>query len=481
MALAERPTREGAVAAAPVVVLDRSSPTPLAAQLADALRAAARTGRLRVGERVPATRVLAAELGVSRTVTAAAYDQLTAEGWLGTRAGSGTYVLAAPPDAGEQPPVPSSTQESRTTVDPEADLRAGTPCLEVLDRAAWRRAWRRAGDRPPAHGPEHAGLPGFRAAVADLLLRHRGLRSAADAVLATAGTTDGLAEVLAVLRARAGRPLRVAVEDPGYRRAVAVARAHGDVVLGVGVDADGLRVDDVPAGVDVVFTTPAHQFPLGGRLTVARRGALVARARTEGFLVVEDDYDGELRYDVAPLPLLASLGPEVVVLLGTASKILSPTLGAGWAVAPPELHAAVLERRRATNVRPAPAGQDVVAALHVDGALGRHLARLRRELAARRGEVVTAVAGAGHRVVGDRAGAHLVVPLADATTEARVVAAVRAGGVVVDGLGVHHLDAAGSRAACGVIIGWASPSRAGLGLALDTLTRSLAGVPAAPA
>lgn len=462
--------------AQPVVVLDRAAETPLAAQLADALRAAARSGRLRVGERVPATRTLAADLGVSRTVTAAAYDQLVAEGWLGGRTGSGTYVLAAPP--GVPGRAPGASGESAPdpvgdTVDPEADLRPGTPCLEVLDRAAWRRAWRRAGDRPPAFRPEPAGVPAFRAAVADLLLRHRGLRPHPDGVLATSGTTDALTEVLAVLRARAGRPLRVAVEDPGYRRAVGVARAHGDRVVGVAVDGEGLCVEAVPEGVDVVFTTPAHQYPLGARFSVARRGALVDRARAEGFLVVEDDYDGELRYDVAPLPLLASLGPEVVVLLGTTSKILSPTLGAGWAVAPHALAAAMLERRRAGSVRPAPAGQHVVAAMHADGTLGRHLARLRRELAARRGEVVAAVHGAGHAVRGDRAGAHLVVPLPDAASEDRVVTAAAAGGVVIDGLGTHHLDPGAPRAHHGVLVGWAAPSRAGLGVALDVLRRSL--------
>ena len=156
---------------------------------------------------------------------------------------------------------------------------------------------------------------------------------------------------------------------------------------------------------------------------------LVDRARAEGFVVIEDDYDGELRYDVAPLPVLAALAPDVVVHLGTASKIATPTLGVGWMVAPPALREDVLATRRTTGTRPAPAGQDVLAQWARDGALGRHLARLRRELGARRRLVVEAVTGAGHEVLGDRAGAHLVVPLASAADEQEVVARAAAAGL----------------------------------------------------
>jgi len=213
-----------------------------------------------------------------------------------------------------------------------------------------------------------------------------------------------------------------------------------------------------------------NQYPLGARLSVARRAALVFRARAEGFLVVEDDYDGELRYDVAPLPLLAALAPDVVVHLGTTSKVLTPTLGAGWALAPPDLHAELLATRRATGTRPAPAGQLVVAALGADGTLARHLGRLRRELAARRTATVTAVAAAGHRVTGDRAGAHLVVELPDAAAEAAAVAASRERGVVVDGLAAHH---AGAPVRHGVLVGWASENRADLADALARLRDAL--------
>ncbi|HEY2195113.1 MAG TPA: PLP-dependent aminotransferase family protein [Actinomycetospora sp.] len=471
-----------------VVGLDRDAGVPLAVQLAGALRRAALDGRLRPGDRVPATRVLARELGVSRTVTSAAYDQLVAEGWLGARHGSGTVVTAAPPSGPRVNDRAPRTPDVRTepSSPPPTDLRPGAPCLEVLDTAAWRRAWRRAGDLAPAERPEHAGSPVYRAAVAEHLLRHRGIPAAADELLATAGTTAGLAEVLGVLRAARGRPLRVGIEDPGYRRAAGVARAAGDEVVGLAVDADGLVVDAVPAGLDVVGVSPAHQYPLGGRLPVARRGALVEQARAEGFVVVEDDYDGELRYDVAPLPVLAALAPDVVVHLGTASKIATPTLGVGWMVAPPALREEVLAVRRATGTRPAPAGQAVLAAWAADGALGRHLARLRRELGARRALVVAAVAQAGHGVLGDRAGAHLVVPLACPADEATVVARAAAAGLLVDGLGEHRLGPAGGARSgvggappppYGVLVGWAAPTRAELVEALARWAAVLGEIP----
>ena len=340
------------------------------------------------------------------------------------------------------------------------------PCVAALDRAAWRRAWRAAADEPPDVVPDAVGLPAFRSAVVEHLLRHRGLAADPGAVLATGGTTAAVAELARTLP----RGARVAVEEPGYQRAAAALRGAGLAVLPVPVDGDGLVVDALPAGLAAVYCTPAHQFPLGARLSAARRVALVARARAEGFLVVEDDYDGELRYDVAPLPLLAALGPDVVVHLGTASKLLTPTLGAGWLVAPPAVRAAVVAQRDRAGVRPARAGQRVFAALAAHGDLGRHLRRLRRELAQRRQAVVAAVAAAGMPVCGDAAGAHVVVRLADPAAEEAAVAAAADRGVALDGLARHHT---GAPTVAGLVLGYAGPSRAELDRALPVVTAVL--------
>lgn len=444
---------------APPVVLDRGSRVPLAVQLADGLRGA---GWLRPGDRLPSTRGLARALGVSRTVTAAAYDQLLAEGWVAGRRGVGTFVVGAT--------VPAAAPAGPVAVPAASvvDLRPGAPCTEVLDRAAWRRAWRAAGDRDPDTGYDPAGDPAFRAAVVEHLLRHRGLPADPGDVLAAAGTSAAVVELAGLLRPGA----RVGVEDPGYRRAVGALRAAGVDVVPLPVDDDGLVVGAVPRGLDAVYCTPAHQFPLGGRLPADRRTALVDRARTEGFTVWEDDYDGELRYDVAPLPLLAALAPDVVVHLGTAAKVLTPTLGLGWLVAPPGVRDRLLERRTATGQRPGRAGQRVFAALAASGDLARHLRRLRRELADRRDLVRAAVAAAGYGCVGDAAGAHLVVPLPDRGTEASAVAALVDRGVAVGALAEQSLADPRS----GLVVGWAAPARAELVPALAELTAVLAGL-----
>ncbi|WP_110007577.1 PLP-dependent aminotransferase family protein [Geodermatophilus normandii] len=446
----------------PPVVLDRAAARPLAVQLADALRTAAAGGVLRPGDRLPSTRELAAALRVSRTVTAAAYDQLVAEGWAAGRRGAGTFVVGAAP-AG--PVTPVRRQQARPPLPSVVDLRAGSPCLEVLDRAAWRRAWRAAGDLPPDAGPEAAADPGFQAAVTGHLLRHRGLPVEPSAVLATGGTSAAVAEIARLLPPGS----RVGVEDPGYQRAAGALRAAGVGVVPCPVDDDGLVVDAVPEGLAAVYCTPAHQWPLGRRMPAARRVALVARARAEGWWVLEDDYDGELRYDVAPLPLLAALGPDVVVHLGTSSKVLSPTLGTGWLVAPPDLRADLVAARTATGTRPGRAGQRVLAALAASGDLARHLRRLRRELAERRALVVEELARAGVAVDGDSAGAHVLVPLSGPAAEEAVVTAAAGRGLAVDGLARHRTGPGPHDTAAGLVLGFAAPARADLARALPVL------------
>ncbi|WP_324274464.1 PLP-dependent aminotransferase family protein [Blastococcus brunescens] len=365
------------------------------------------------------------------------------------RRGAGTFVVGTVTAA----PAPAPRGRPRDRPEPApVDLRAGSPCLEVLDRAAWRRAWRAAGDIAPDGGPEPAADPAFARAVTEHLLRHRGLPAAPEDVLATAGTSAAVGEVARLLPPGS----RVGVEDPGYHRVVGALRAAGVAVVPLPVDGDGLVVDAVPGGLAAVYCTPAHQFPLGRRLSAARRTTLVARARAESWWVLEDDYDGELRYDVAPLPLLGALGPDVVVHLGTSSKILSPTLGVGWLVAPAELRAELVARRTATGARPPRAGQRVFTALADSGDLARHLRRLSRELGRRRAAVLAAVAEAGAVAEGDPAGAHVVVPLPGPGAEDRALALAAERGWPWTG---WRATTTGTGPAGGPAWSWATPPR----------------------
>jgi len=446
------------------IALDRHGRAPLAVQLADALREAAATGHLRGGDRLPSTRALAGRLGVSRTVTSAAYEQLHAEGWIAGKHGSGTYVTTTPPtDRSQRGAVP----EHDTDGDDLLALVPGVPWADGIERAAWRRAWRAAADTPPSQQTERAGLTAYRAAIAEHLLRHRGLMIASASVLATAGTTSAVAELASALFAPGDI---VAVEEPGYQRAVQAFLAAGLRVSCVPVDTDGIVVDAIPAGAKAVYCSPAHQYPMGSRMSATRRVALVERARAEDFLVVEDDYDGELRFDVAPLPLLAGLAPDVVVHLGTTSKILTPTLGAGWMVAPSGVAGTVLSYRDRTGTRPSPAGQRVFTEFAHSGDLGRHLRRVRREMSERRQLLVAALREAGIGMVGDDAGAHLVVPLRSAAEERAKLRAARRRGIVLDGLARHYAD---EPSAHGIAIGYAGCSRSELRKAVGVLVSVL--------
>ncbi|MQA14131.1 MAG: aminotransferase class I/II-fold pyridoxal phosphate-dependent enzyme [Pseudonocardiaceae bacterium] len=450
------------------LALDRESSRPLAAQLADGLRAAAHSGALRVGDRLPSTRALARTLGLSRTVTAAAYDQVNAEGWIAGWHGSGTFVVAAPAEP-VQPARRALSPRSPATDPGGPDLRPGTPWSAALRTAAWRRAWRAAADAAPLDRPVRAGVADFRSAVAEHLLRHRGLSVEPSAVLATGGTTAALGELASSVLAPGDV---VVVEEPGYPRAAGALRAAGLRVLPTPVDAEGLVVAELPGEARAVYCTPSHQFPLGARMPADRRLELVRWARERGAWVIEDDYDGELRHDGAPLPLLASLGPDIVVHLGTTSKILTPTLGVGWMVAPGALTAAVCDHREATGTGPAPAGQRVLVELARTGDLGRHLRRVRRELLGRRDLLTGALRPAGLGVLGDRAGAHLVVPLPSATAERDAVDAAARGGIALDSLARCHIDVAAWH---GLILGYAAPdTRDELAAAMASLVPLLA-------
>ncbi len=430
------------------LVVERDAPEPMSAQLVGQLRAAMGEGRLAAGERLPSSRALAGLLGVSRTVVTEAYEQLYAEGWLEGRHGSGTYVTegvaAAPmpkPQVVEREPV------RRAAAPHEIDLRPGLAWIGALDTPAWRRAWRLAAGMPPQQRQDPHGLPGLREALADYIRRSRGVACPVDGLLVTRGATNGL-DLLAATVLRPGD--RVGVEEPGYGRARAVLNGRGAEIVPCPVDEHGLITDDLPDDLRIVYTTPSHQFPMGGVLPVPRRQALLAWARRNGALIAEDDYDGEFRYDVAPLPALYGLDPEVVVYLGTTAKILTADMGVGWLVGRPDLVAEVALRREELNDRTAVVPQDALRLLLERGDLDRYVRRMRAEYARRRDVVVQALGGLPLR--GDTAGLHLVVDVPEPAASRAADEAARRG-VLVETLTRHH---AGPVRASGLVIGYGS-------------------------
>jgi GntR family transcriptional regulator/MocR family aminotransferase len=500
------------------VVVDRAGAVPLAGQISAQVRAAVAGGVLRTGDRLPSTRDLAATLSVSRTVVTTAYVQLFAEGWLEGRHGSGTYVADVAPAVGTVPapavgpvpapavgpvphraagPVPApsvsdpncaiedapatSIAQSRTLggrAEPGGliELRAGIPWAAGIEPAVWRRAWRYAGTRPPSPWPDPHGLPELRAELAAYLRRSRGLAVSPAQVLVTRGVAGGLT-LLAAALLRPGDT--VGVEEPGYPAAREVLSRAGARVVPCRVDAHGVVPDELPGGLRLLYTTPAHQYPLGGRLPVGRRQALTAWARRCGAIVVEDDYDSEFRYDVGPLPALHSMDPDVIVYLGTASKVLAPAFGAGWLVAAPDLVERLAELRPDLGERVSEPVQHALLALLTSGDLERHIRRMRLEYARRRAALVCGLPEAGtFRLLGDTAGMHLVVEFPAGSPAGRpaerVVAAAAARGVALSTLDRYF---AGPSTLSGLILGYGAATLTQVRRAATILDPLLASLP----
>ena len=318
------------------VTLDRSVPGSLAGQLSGGIRGLVVDGTLTRGDRLPSSRALARDLGVSRSVTEQAYEQLLAEGWLEARRGAGTFVAATGDGTGALPRRrPARAEPALVRLD------AGTPWIDPRHAAGWRRAWREVSTaRPPRGYDDPRGLPELRSLLADHVARTRGLVVDPDELVVTHGTTDGLRHVLAALP-----PGSVALEDPGYRAAVETVRGGNRMV----VDLPATEPVKDLTGTVAAYLTPAHQHPLGRVMPAADRLSALTAARAAGAVLVEDDYDSEFRYDVAPVPALATLDRTRVAYLGTASKAVAPSLRLGWLVPPPDLLDTINTHRRITH------------------------------------------------------------------------------------------------------------------------------------
>jgi GntR family transcriptional regulator/MocR family aminotransferase len=384
------------------VTIDRGAPLPLQQQVYESLRHAILTRKLRAGMRLPSTRTLSADLGVSRNTVLAAFEQLTAEGYLDSKTGSGTYVAAELPDelltvrrrphaAPVAPVTPrisrraadmASSRINVTPVKPRA-FRSGVPALDLFPTRLWARLvarqWAKVDhDRASLGYGASAGLPRLQAAVARYVGATRGVQCDAEQVIITSGLQHAL-QIAAHVLIDPGDPIWF--EDPGYPSARAALIAEGARITHLPVTEDGL---DVAKGLKrcpsprLIYVTPSHQYPLGVTMTVARRLQLVDAARRTDAWIIEDDYDGEYRHSTRPVPSIQGLDAHNrVIYVGSFSKVLFPAIRLGFVIVPPKL-VDTFVRARSLSGRSSPLIDQAVVAEFIDqGHFERHIRRMR--------------------------------------------------------------------------------------------------------
>jgi len=445
-----------------VIPLTKSG-EPLFRQVYRGLRQAILSGAFRAADRLPSTRELADELGISRTVVLLAYEQLVAEGFAAGRGGSGTYVSAelggSRPKRHEKSAklqlsrYGSTAAAAATIVDfpgrRSSPLRydfayGGRGDVETFPFEMWRRILLRHARKAPIRQLDYgvaAGSLALREAISVHLRRSRAVLCEPSQVIVVNGSQQALDLIARVLIER-GDP--VAVEDPQYQGTREVLRAAGARLLPVAVDRDGLRPDELPKNARVAFVTPSHQFPTGAILPLARRLALLDWARRKDAIVVEDDYDGEFRYDGQALESLQGLDNEGrVIYVGTFSRTIFSALRIGYLIAPKSLVPAFSAAKWLCDRHTATLEQETLAEFISTGMYERHLRRVRRRNTAHR----AALLGALHEYLGDRvevagdgAGTHVVLwPAPTRITEDAIIQSAAARGVGVYGIAGYFL------------------------------------------
>jgi GntR family transcriptional regulator / MocR family aminotransferase len=500
--------------------------------LVGALRAGVRDGRLPAGTVLPATRLLAGDLGVSRGVIVEAYQRLADEGLVSARQGAGTAVLprtpppspaadghgaghggggghgaGGPGPAGRGPARPGTGSAGvraghssepagrgdlrtptgapalldlprRWGAHAELDLSPGVPDLSAFPRAAWLRAERAvlasASAADLGYG-DPRGSERLRTELTGWLARTRGIRAQPDAILIVAGVAQAMALLAQQLRAAGIN--RIAVEDPGSRGARDELAHWGLQPVPVPVDEHGLDVAALArSGAPAVLLTPAHQFPTGVVLAPPRRRALLDWAAAGG-LVIEDDYDAEYRYDRAPVPAVQASGPDRIAYTGSTSKSMAPGMRLGWLIPPPRLYTGLVTAKHASDLGSPALPQLVLAQLIASGELDRHVRQVRGRQRGRRDALLAVLREQlpGVRVQGVPAGLHLLITFpgldgrgADDTELAR---RLQHDGVLVHPLSWHRVNQ--DSGPPGLVLGYAAHAPDQLREAARRITRAV--------
>jgi GntR family transcriptional regulator/MocR family aminotransferase len=421
--------------------------------------------------KLPSSRSLAGELGVSRGVVSEAYGQLAAEGYLRARQGAPVRVANTVRAVAPRAPSPSLLPDFAYRLDP------GLPDLAGFPRDRWLRSLRAAWRQAPIDAvdyPDPRGVPALRETLAEYLGRIRGAAADPEQLMVCTGFSQALSLIARWLRSRG--VTSVALEDPGWHSHRLIVEQAGLAVEPIPVDAEGLRVDLLERSeAAAVVVTPAHQFPTGVVLSSERRAALIDWAETGERLIVEDDFDAELRYDRTRVGALQGLAPERVAYIGSASKRLVPGMRLGWMLTPSWLGWPLISVKAVEDRGSEAIGQLALHDFIARGELDRHLRRMRLRYQRRREALIDAL---GHHVpeaaVGDgAAGLFELAELPEKVDEAALVSAAAARGVGLEGLALHRFKPDGP---AGLVLGFAGLPEPAIEQSVRLLAEALAEV-----
>jgi GntR family transcriptional regulator/MocR family aminotransferase len=399
--------------------IDKKSDRPLMRQLYEQIKDLILDGQLAPAEKLPSTRQLATDLGISRSTVLEAYNQLIAEGYLignhgsGTVVASGIAVFSSPPETAvkKRGATATTAKASATAV---IDFQSGVIDSSQFPRSEWKKAYQRSLDQVPEAAFRYhpsAGVLSLRQTIADYLRRTRGLACSPDQIMIVSGSTQGLALISALFH---DQQQAVLIEDPthpGLRQIIERANLN---LIGIPVDDQGLMTDLLaphPAPA-FIYTTPSHQYPLGGILPIQRRQKMIQYAIANDTYLLEDDYDSEFRFEGQPVSSLYELNPDRVIYLGTFSKILTPAIRLGYLILPDQLIAPYLELKKYSDVHTEALTQYALAEFINSGGLEKHIWKMKKIYAKKRQHLIAELSRCypdAFEIKGHAAGLHMVV------------------------------------------------------------------------
>lgn len=460
------------------LTIDRTSDVPLIRQVYQEVRRRILNGELQAGQRLPATRELAANLSVSRNVILEAYEQLLAEGYIEGHQGSGTYVAqgAALGLAFESAPLEEPLNPSQLKLNDVVDFRSGVPALEHFPRKLWAQLTKRVCETT-SHSQFGYGVPEgcaeLRQVLSQYLLRTRGVRCHPDQIIITSGASQAFCLVEKLLLSSGGE---VVIEDPITYEIPKILSSSGGRIYPIPVDESGLQTNLIPKDKkpQCVFVTPSHQFPLGSILPIQRRIELIGFAREADCFIVEDDYDSEFRYEGIPISSLQGLDPERVIYVGTFSKTLSPALRLGYLVLPSALTLHCRYLKRFSDLHTSSLEQLTLALMIDEGHLERHIAKMKKLYRKRRNALIASLQNhfSGEvKILGDSTGLHLVAEFVNVEFSDETLRCVEQHQVQIYPVEIHAIEKGKHRNR--VILGYGNVSPAEIEVGITRLKAAL--------